>query len=160
MEISDYVSTEIILMVSMIIVLLILVRLVFKFISMPKLVKGLLLSATGVGIFLLVNSYIAKEEQMYLTEPKNYIVGKIDFVSKTLKKASLDSVSYSGKLIGNVVIKIPNNTQIYIEESGVKKKTNIDALKTGCKVTVNVQEKVNTKEKEDMTAVKILIKVK
>lgn len=158
MQISDYVSTEIILMVVIVIALFVLVKLLFKFISMPKLVKGLVICTTLVGIFLMLYSYIEKEEQVYLSEPKTYIDGRVSFVSKSLNKVSLDMVKYSGKLIGDVVVKVPNSTQIYIENSGKRTKTTIDSLKTGCKVKISVDGDITSDNKDDITAVKILIR--
>lgn len=66
MQISDYVSIEVILMVVIILALFILVKLLFKFVSMPKLVKGLVITATFVGVFLMLHSYIKKEEEAFL----------------------------------------------------------------------------------------------
>lgn len=158
MQISDYISSEIILMVVIIIALFVLVKLLFKFISMPKLVKGLVICTTLVGIFLMLHGYIEKEEAIYLSEPRNYIDGRVSFVSKSLNKVSLNTVKYSGKLIGEVVIKVPNSTQIYIEDSGKRVKTTIDSLKTGCNVKVSIQEEINPNSKDEVTAVKILIR--
>lgn len=159
MQISDYVSIEIILMVVIIIALFILVKLLFKFVSMPKLVKALVIIATFVGIFLMINSYIEKEEELLLSEPKIYMDGKVSFVSKSLNKVRLDSVKYSGKLIGEVVVKVSNATQFYIQnEYGKNVKTTIDSLKTGCKVRVSIREAIDAKNKDDITAVKILIR--
>lgn len=159
MQISDYVSIEVILMVVIILALFILVKLLFKFVSMPKLVKGLVITATFVGVFLMLHSYIEKEEEAFLSEPKIYMDGKVSFVSKSLNKVRLDSVKYSGKLIGEVVVKVPDSTQIYIEnEYGKSVKTTIDSLKTGCKVRVIIREAIDTKNKDDITAVKILIR--
>lgn len=160
--IGKYIDIELATIILGSILLCILLNIIFKKISMPVIVHWLVvICAVGVIGFFSYN-YLKKEEIGYVnSQTNNYIVGKVQFVGKSIDKINIKFISSNlyAKNVENIVVKVNSSTKFLVKEGyNPQKEITIDELKIDDIVTVYCKENSLKNDKVEITAKKIIKK--
>ena len=155
---SELIDPEILMMIGIFIISFLLLNVLFKYVSMPGFLKRILIIAFIVGNGFMVFNYIDKVQNDFVEVTNNYIVGEVEFVSKTVKKIEVDfknsnlGITYTGK----VVVNVPGSAKIYeVNSAGVAHLIDMNDLKIGDSITIFCKESRLEGEEPTITAIKI-----
>ncbi len=163
---EELIDPEILMMVGIFIMSFVLLNLLFKFVSMPNLVKRLIIITFIVGMIFMVYSYIDKHEVETIESTKTVakVVGRVDIVSTTLNKIQITyknsnlPKSNISKNFSNVInVKITDRLKVYKVTNGVSTEINVKSLSVGDIITVNCKETKLEGETPEITPVTIFV---
>lgn len=151
---GEYISTEILIIIGSLIGSFVLLNIIFKFISMPRVIKVLLIGAALVGNGYLIFQYFENNDADYKElNTKNYVIGTVVTTGSSVNKMKVNISS------GNIKNKTATK-DLVVNTSGalIKEKAesgsgsgssviSIKDIKQGDKVKVYCKE--NTIESED-----------
>lgn len=149
---GEYISTEILIIIGSLIGSFVLLNIIFKFISMPRVIKALLIGAALVGNGYLIFQYFENNDADYKElNTKNYVIGTVVTAGSSVNKMKINISS------GNIKNKTATK-DLVVNTSGalIKEKAesgsgssviSIKDIKQGDKVKVYCKE--NTIESED-----------
>ena len=163
---EELIDPEILMMFGIFVMSFVLLNLLFKFISMPNIIKKILIIGFVVGMIFMVMSYIDKHEVSMTSEEtsSNRVVGRVDIVSTTInkiqityQKSNILKSNISDEFSVLVNVKISSKTKVYRVKNGVKTKISIDEIAVGDTVTVYCKESKLDDKSPTITPVKIYV---
>lgn len=160
---GDIIDPEILMIAGIILFVFLILNILFRLFSMPKFIKSSLIVVSFVGIVLLVFTYITDHEQIYANveeNTSNYVVGKVTFVSKTMKKINMDYIKSNvrTKATEKYVVKLKGSTVVYLKDAGVTQKGSINDIRVGDIITVNCVEDTVPFDDAQITAIQVVKK--
>lgn len=160
--ISEYIDLELALIIVLAIGSFIFLNILFRKVSMPVIIKnGIVICIIGVIGFLSYN-YLEKEEVAYIDSlSNNYIVGKVQFVGKSVDKVNIKYVNSNipVKNKGEITVHITAGTRFILKQGYEPEvEVTIDELKLGDVVTVYCKENSLNNGETEITARKIIKK--
>lgn len=160
--ISSYIDLELAIIILAGILSAIFLNVIFRKISMPIGIHWLvILCVVGVIGFFGYN-YLEKEEVEYFESvSSNYIVGKVQFVGKSVDKIRIKYVKGNIPISkkGEIVVHVNGMTKYLLKRSYEPEVSiSIDNLKIGDNVTVYCKENSLMDGKNEITAKKIIKK--
>lgn len=138
-KISGYIDLRLLGIGCLILASFIFLRVLFKKVSMPKILAILLSSLIVVGNAYVIYLYLEKEESEFIeTAETYYLKGEVKFVSDTFDKLRIHC-SKTNMVIQDiedmeVLVRVTGSTGIYKRESG--EKISLRDLKTGDSIAV------------------------
>lgn len=116
--ISEYIDLRILLIIIIAFVSFILLKFIYKKISMPKICQILLTILVLIGNIFLIYTYISTVENEYVDQKQEYYVkGKVEFVSNSIKSIRLE-YSDTNMIIQDLedkelIVKVSSSTKMY-----------------------------------------------
>ena len=160
--IGQYIDIELAMLIITTILSFIILNLLFKKVTMNIWLKRIIIICVICLIGFWGYNYIEKEEILYAESiSNNYIVGKIQFVSKSLNKINIVYVNSNIPVINKseIIVNVDAKTKYILKESyNPQVEVSIDELKLGDVVTIYCNENALNKGKKEITARKILKK--
>lgn len=161
-NIQDYIDVELAMLIAIALFSFILLNKLFKKVSMPVVLKRFIIVFVICGIGFMTYTYIEKEEVVYLESlSNNYIIGKVQFVGKSVDKINVKFVNSNipVKSKKEITVKVNPNTR-YLAKQGYSPavEVSIDELKLGDVVTIYCKENSLLEGNKEITARKIIKK--
>lgn len=155
--ISEYIDLRLLLIILVAFISFIVLKYVYKKVSLPKILQILLTIIVIVGNLYFIYTYIDTVESEYVdTEKTYYIKGEVKFVSDAIDKIRIE---YSGTNIAikdldskEVLVKITNSTGIY-DKSG--NKITLNDVHKGDNISITTSTHTITTDSREITAKKI-----
>lgn len=147
---------DLIVMILIIIAAVVILKLIFRFLSGFKWLKILITVGCVVGIVFMIVQYVDENSDIYSNNPSYYIYGKVEFASKSMNKLDVTSVrsNFIKGGTGRITVKVSGNVPIYDAEHD-NQKIKLDDVKYDDTVQVWCKEN-QMPEKGELTAVKIV----
>lgn len=160
--IQQYIDMELAMIIISAILSFVILNIFFRKVSMHVLVKRMIIICVIAAIGFWGYDYLEREETLYAESiSNNYIVGKVQFVGKSLNKINIVYVNSNIPVMDKkeIVVNVNSNTE-YLAKQGYNPdvKVSIDELKLGDVVTIYCKENALTKGKKEITARKIIKK--
>lgn len=160
--ISQYIDPELALIIIVAILSFIVLNILFRKVSMPVILKNIIVICVIAGIGFWSYSYLEKEEVSYFESlSNNYVVGKVRFVGKSVDKINIKLVSSNIPIKNKteITVKVNSNTQYLLKKGyNPEVKMAIDELKLGDVITIYCKENSLTGSGNEITARKIIKK--
>lgn len=145
--ISKYIDLRLILIIAVALISFLILKILYRKVSMPKILQILLTIIVILGNVYFIYTYIGTLESEYVdTKQECYIKGEVKFVSNAIDKIRIE---YSDTNIviqdldsKEILVNIKNSTKIY-DKNG--KKINLNEIQNGDYVYV----KTNTRSLKD-----------
>ena len=159
---NQYIDLELAIIILVAILSAIFLNVLFKKVSMPVFVHWLVIIIVVCGIGYFGLNFFEKEQVAYLDSlSNNYVVGKVQFVGRSVDKVNLKFLSSNIPIKNKEVITVDINTRTKFLLNGEDKKnvrTTIDEIKVGDIVTVYCKESSTKTNETIITAIKIVKK--
>jgi hypothetical protein len=138
-KISEYIDLQILGIACLIFISFIFLKVLFKKISMPRILAIILSLAVIIGNVYVIYLYLEQEESKLVdADVEYYIKGKTEFVSSTISKIRI-SYTDTNMIIqdledDDIVIKVKRSTSIY--DRGTREKIKLSDISTGDQIAV------------------------
>lgn len=160
--IESYIDLELATIILSIIVAFIGLNVLFRKVSMPVVVHWLIIICVVGVIGFFGFNYLEKEEVSYFESlSNNYVVGKVQFVRKSLDKIDIKFVNSNMyiKNKGTITVHINSSTKYLLKQSyNPEVAITIDDLKLGDTIVVYCKEDSLKDGETEITARKIIKK--
>ena len=134
---------------------------IFRKVTMPVILKNIIVICVIGIIGVWVYTYIEKEEVSYVESlSNNYIVGKVQFVGKSIDKINVKLVKSNIPVNKKDIVVKVNSGTTYLLKKGYNKEVRIsvDQLKLGDTITIYCKENSLNGSGNEITARKIIKK--
>lgn len=155
--ISKYIDLRLSLIILVALISFIVLKFLYKKISLPKILQTLLTIIVIVGNLYFIYTYIDTIESEYIdTESTYYINGKVKFISNAINKIKIE-YSNTNMVVKDldskeILIKITNSTSIYDKKGN---KITLSDINKGDNISITTVTHTITADSREITAKKI-----
>jgi hypothetical protein len=158
--IARYIDPDLFMIIAITAILLLLLKMMFKFVSGFRILKIIITTSIAVGIIFMSVRYIQQNEEIFSKQKGYFVYGNIEFVSKSLNKVQLNSVRSSfpqnGK--GEVIVNGTAITEVVDKINGTSKPILLNDLNKNDVVLIYCEETSIGENSKEVTARKIIRK--
>ena len=164
---ENLIDSEILMMFGIFVMTFIILNIVFKFVSMPNVLKRIIIVVSVLGLSIMVYNYILEHEKEIVEDNKSlfYVVGRVDYVSTSMKKiqityqkTNIPKSNISDEFTSVINVRISDNVPIGKVINGVTKSISVTDLGVGDIITVYCKETKLDGEIPSITPTKILVR--
>lgn len=157
-KISEYIDLQLAGIFILIVVSFLFLKIVFKKISMPRIVAALLIIVVVGGNGYLVTLYLKQQEENYIDTSENYYIkGNIKFVSNAIDKIRMEYTATNMVVQDleddTIFIKVAATTSI--RDRRTKQRLTLSDLKSGDQIAVTTSTSSLKDGKNEIIAVTI-----
>ena len=155
--ISEYIDLRIVLLVVIAFICFLILKFLYKKVSMPKICQILITSLVLLGNIYLIYSYICTIENEQIEYKQEYFVkGRVEFVSKSTKSIRLEYLDTNMIIQGltdkELIVKVSSSTKMY-DKSG--NKITLSDIKKGETVMIRTSDFTLSNGEREIRANKI-----
>ncbi|MEG0873128.1 MAG: hypothetical protein RSE00_04160 [Clostridia bacterium] len=161
-KISNFIDPELFAMVGAILLAIILLKLMYRFLSGFRVVKMIVTIGCIVGVLFMLVQYIQKNEEVFSNQPHNFVYGQVNFAALSMDKLELESIrtNFPANGKGKILVKISSSTEILDKTTTKTVKLKKSELKNSDTLQIYCKENLIDSEKKEVTAIKIIRKHK
>lgn len=156
----EYIDMGILIIIISILLSLLLMKILFRFVSMPKFLKVLIIIIAIVFNGYLVYDYINENESGIVSQKTNYYVsGVVLKCTPSINKVQINVTNKNIKLPNDqstILVEVKKSTAIRENKNGTYEVINLNDISQGDVVTVYCDSTKFNKEKNQISAKKII----
>lgn len=160
--VARYIDPELLMIFGIIAISLLLLKMIYKFVSGFRILKMIITTAVIGGIIFMGVRYVQQNEEIFSKQKGYFVYGNIEFVSTALNKIQLNSVRTSfpqnGK--GEIIVNASAITEVVDKENGTTSSILFNDLNINDVVLIYCEETIIDGNNKIVTARKIVRKYK